>query len=101
MTDAALARELADLFESHGSHGLSRDQEMEIIRLLRAWPEPDKDAERLDWLDRDDIELSPCVRMDKPIVLIFHRKSGRLIGEGLDIRAAIDAAMTASQQEER
>jgi hypothetical protein len=55
--DHALARELADEVERdllsfmEGPVRVTREDAAEIIRLLRKWPEPDKDAARLDWLE--------------------------------------------------
>lgn len=66
----------------------------EVTPLYAAVPgiPRERDAERLDWLDRDDIDIHFTMRMDKPIVLIFNRK-GRLIGEGLTLREAVDMAI--------
>lgn len=57
-----------------------------------------EERERVNWLDRDDITVDCTMRMDKPIVLIFNAKTGRLIGEGETLRAAIDAARQAASQ---
>jgi hypothetical protein len=52
------------------------------------------DAARLEWLDRDDVELKPTTASGRPTVLILSAKNGTLIAKGDNIRAAIDAAMS-------
>lgn len=52
-----------------------------------------KDAKRLDWLDRDDIQMSMDITDGgQPFVEIFALPSGKLLGRADNIRAAIDAA---------
>lgn len=54
-----------------------------------------KDAERLDWLDRYDIDHHPFTDpvSGKPKYALFRRGTLDLISSGDTIRAAIDAAL--------
>ncbi len=64
----------------------STDDDVELEALRR-------DAERLDWLDRDDIDVICSVGDGVPFVRIERSRDGKVLGIGSTIRAAIDAAM--------
>lgn len=71
-----------------------------ILSLLDALEQVQVDARRLDWLDRDDIELRPCTRVGEPWVQILRSRDGALIAQDATIRAAIDAALARQEQHE-
>ncbi len=54
------------------------------------------DSARLDWLDRDDIELifTTDSKTGEPLVIVARASDGHVLGAEQNLRAAIDAAMS-------
>lgn len=71
------------------------DNAADLIASARQAQDNAKDAERLDWLDRDDIALTFHCDESGPYVLIENREGETLACNG-DIRSAIDAAIAAA-----